>query len=392
MSRIPSRLLLGLAAAASLVLAACGGGGVGSGGTGLMGTLNLSLADAPSCGYDQVNVTIDKISVNQSATASDTDPGWVDITLDPAQRYDLLSLQNGILATLGQTPLPAGHYTQMRLVLGANTAADPMANSVVPTGGQETALTTPSAQQSGLKMNVDIDVAANQMADFVLDFNACKSVVKAGNSGKYLLKPVIAVTPHFISGVAGYVDPALAGGTTLISLQQNGAIVKATTPDATGHFVMPVAAGTYDFVVHSAGHAALVITGVPVADQTVTTLNDAGTALTLATDTDGAAAGTVTTATSPIDADITGLQTLANGDQVDIADTLADADTGAYTLALPSVPPMVSAYATTAAGLVFVPDATAANHFTITAVSGGVTKTAPADITAGTTVTNDFAF
>ena len=91
MSRTPSRLLLGLAATVSLVLAACGGGGVGSGGTGLMGTLNLSLADAPSCGYDQVNVTIDKVSVNQSATASDTDPGWVDITLNPAQRFDLLT-------------------------------------------------------------------------------------------------------------------------------------------------------------------------------------------------------------------------------------------------------------------------------------------------------------
>ena len=65
----------------------------------------------------------------------------------------------------------------------------------MPTGGTETALTTPSGQQSGLKMNVDIDVAADKVADVVLDFDACKSVVKRGNSGQYNLKPVIAVIP-----------------------------------------------------------------------------------------------------------------------------------------------------------------------------------------------------
>jgi hypothetical protein len=36
------------------------------------------------CGYDQVNVPIDKVRVNQSATAADTDPGWSEIVLNPA--------------------------------------------------------------------------------------------------------------------------------------------------------------------------------------------------------------------------------------------------------------------------------------------------------------------
>jgi hypothetical protein len=44
-------------------------------------------------------------------------------------------------------------------------------NSVVPTGGVETALNTPSGQQSGLKMNVDLTVEADKVADFVLDFD-----------------------------------------------------------------------------------------------------------------------------------------------------------------------------------------------------------------------------
>ena len=55
-------------------------------------------------------------------------------------------------------------------------------------------LTTPSAQQSGLKLNAKpFDVAEGQTVELVLDFDAARSVVRAGNSGKYLLKPVITV-------------------------------------------------------------------------------------------------------------------------------------------------------------------------------------------------------
>ena len=98
--------------------------------------------------------------------------------------------------------------------------------------GDEVALTTPSAVQSGLKMNVSIDVAANQLADFVLDFDACKSFVKLGGSDRYLLKPVIRVVPRVTTGmrVVGYVSPALAAATTTVSVQANGVLVKSTRP------------------------------------------------------------------------------------------------------------------------------------------------------------------
>ena len=103
----------------------------------------------------------------------------------------------------------------------------------------ERALTTPSAQQSGLKLNVNLAVASNQLADFVLDFNACKSVVVAGNSGKHLLKPVMAVFPRVSTGMAvdGYVGNWTAR--TAVSLQLNGAVVRSTVPDANGYFVLP---------------------------------------------------------------------------------------------------------------------------------------------------------
>ncbi|MFZ4478772.1 MAG: hypothetical protein ACOYNZ_02635 [Rhodoferax sp.] len=53
------------------------------------------------------------------------------------------------LAELGQPPLPTGRYTQLRLVLADNSAANQLTNSVLPTGGTEVALKTPSGRQLG---------------------------------------------------------------------------------------------------------------------------------------------------------------------------------------------------------------------------------------------------
>lgn len=136
-------------------LAACGGGGGGEGGS--TGTLRLALTDAPSCGFDAVHVTVQKVRVHQSSTAGDNDAGWSEIVLNPARRVDLLSLTNGVLMELGQIPLPTGKYTQMRLVLADNNTSEPLANAVSPTGGREVALKTPSGQQSGVKTNINID-------------------------------------------------------------------------------------------------------------------------------------------------------------------------------------------------------------------------------------------
>ena len=179
-----------LAMAMAVGLVACGGGGGGGiGGTGItpQGTVRFAVTDAPACGFDSVNVTIQKVRVHKDAGAVDADAGWSEVVVSPARRVDLLGLTNGVLEELGQASLPAGKYTQLRLILGANDSNTPLANSVLPTGGSETALTTPSGQQSGAKLNVDIDVAAGKVADFVLDFDACKSVVTRGNSGGYNL-------------------------------------------------------------------------------------------------------------------------------------------------------------------------------------------------------------
>jgi len=186
------------AAVLALLLASCGGGeGGGIGGTGspsTLGTLNVLLTDAPACGYEAVNVTVEKVRVHMTSSAEDADAGWSEVVLNPSRRFNLLDLMNGVTANLGQTALPPGKYTQLRLVLTDNDSANPLANSVVPTGGTEAALTSSAATETGLKVKVDIDVVANRITDVFLDLDACKSVVRRGGTGDYALSPVLSVS------------------------------------------------------------------------------------------------------------------------------------------------------------------------------------------------------
>lgn len=386
------------------VLAGCGGGGGGSSST--TGTLKLALTDAPACGYDHVYVTVDRVRVHQSTSAADSDTGWQEIALSPARKIDLLALTNGVLEELGQTALPAGTYTQMRLVLVDN-AVTAMANSVVPTGGVETPLTTPSAQQSGLKMNVNITVEPEQVADFVIDFDACKSVVKRGNSGQYNLKPVLSVTPRIGDAgqrIVGYIDTVnMPLAATSVSAQDStGTVVKATLPDpTTGQFVLyPIPAGTYNLVVTAPGRATGVITGVPVVTTAYTYIGSDTVRINLDTSTSNDATGTVTLNGSAVDtaATVRVLQALAGGPTVEITAMPVDALTGGYTYALPVEAPMKTAYqADPTAAITFVDDSTdpaltAAGKYTLQAsILGHTTQTADIDVTGGT-VDTDFAF
>lgn len=380
------------ASAAALVLGLAGCGGGGDGGISGTGVMRLSITDAPACGFDQVNVTIEKVRVHQSSDAADSASGWSEVVLDTPKRVDLLTLTNGVLEELGQTSLPAGRYTQMRLVLSENSASNPLANSVVPTGGAETPLTTPSAQQSGLKFNVNMEVAADKVADFAIDFDACKSVVKRGNSGQYNLKPVISVIPLLANAglrVVGYVDPAIATASTTVSVQQGGVPVKATVPQADGKFVLyPVPVGTYDLVIGAAGRVTAVMTGVPTTTSSYTVLNSTSFAFLPAPSTSVTVTGTVT----PTSATVRALQDLTGGPTVEVAWASVDADTGVFQATLPAQAPVKTAYVSNATtAYTFTADDAVAGLYTLEAAYGGVTQTQSVN-TGSPTATISFTF
>jgi hypothetical protein len=393
--------LLGALALATLLLllVACGGGGSAGGGGGIggtgspstLGTVRFSLTDAPACGYAAVNVTIERVRIHASSSAGEADAGWSEVVLAPARRFNLLDLTNGVLAELGTTTLPPGRYTQLRLVLATNGGATPLANSVQPSGGSETALTTPSAQQSGIKVGVDVDIAAGQTADVVLDFDACRSVVRRGNSGQFNLKPVISATAVVSTvgpRVDGYVVPALAAGGATVSLQSAGVPVKSTKPDANGAFVLfPVPAGTYDLVVAAPARVTAVVTGVPVTASAVTTLGSVAVPINPTAVPSLSFTGSVTPATGTVRA----LQAYSGGPTVEAAFAPVDATNGAYALTLPIGTPLKAAYEAGAASPAFMPDPTAASKFTIQAASGSATKQQAIDLGAALPALN-FAF
>lgn len=377
-----------LAAAVSLI-AACGGGGssTDSPATG-QGVLRVALTDAPSCGYDEVNVTVEKVRVHRSASAEDGDGGWSEVVLNPALRVNLLDLTNGVLAELGQTELPAGSYSQLRLQLAANGNATPYANSLVLTGSEdEIPLDTPSAQQSGLKMNLNVTVQPNEVADLVLDFDACKSVVKRGNSGRYNLKPVVSVLPRVrVDGLVaeGYVAPAIALPGTSVSLQQNGVPVRSTVPMADGRFVLyPVPAGNYDLVVSAEGRVTAVMTGVPISATSRTVVTPTGTAIDPPAGTPRAATGMVS-----ISGSTTVPPSLVRATQIVGAATAertarpSDATTGEYLLSLVTGSPVHTAYDAAATALSFTADDTQAGKFKLEAATEGKAPvTADIDVT-----------
>lgn len=383
-----------LPALIAAVLAACGGGSDAP----ATGTMRVSLTDAPACGYDAVHVTVDKVRVHQSDTAADADGGWQELVLAQPRRVDLLSLTNGVLEDLGSTTLPAGTYTQVRLVLAENSAADPMANSVTPTGAAEAALDTPSAQQSGLKIKTNFTVAPTQVADLVLDFDACKSVVKRGTTGRYNLKPVLTAIPVFAAAgnaVQGYVAQALANGSTAVSVQQAGVVVKATAPDAaTGRFVLsPVPVGSYDLVLTADGRVTSVITGVPVIDTARTTIGSETARLDPPASTMRTASGTVLFAgggTTIPDAMVRALQKLTGGPTVELMARPTDAVTGAFSYALPASAPQRGGYVAGPALPTFTADTGAAAKYTLEAlVPGKPAQTADIDL-SGADVTTLF--
>lgn len=351
------RTLAGACALAAL--AACGGGGSSAGsvngGSQTAGTLGVSLTDAPSCGYDKVYVTVSKVRVHKSASAAETDDGWTDIAVDPAKsRIDLLSLTNGLLAPLGQAPLEAGHYSQVRLVLNGNSG-NGLANAVVLAGQtNETPLITPSAVQSGLKLVNEFDIVAGQRAELVLDFDACKSIVARGN-GSYALKPVVKVLPSLLNGVDGYVSTATPLSDVHVSAQQNGEIVSSTVPDAEGRFYLSrLVPGNYDVVITASDRVTTVIGTVPVSSPTATTTISTRTAPITLPNAPEARKISGTVSFSPASSEsayVAARQTLPAGATVTVKFKMTDIN-GDYTLTdLPTAAPQYAPY--TAGALTF---------------------------------------
>jgi Domain of unknown function (DUF4382) len=131
----------------------------------------------------------------------DHDGTWIQLSVTPGV-MDLLAMQDGVFATLGADSVPAGHYNQIRLVLGDN-------NSVVVDSVSHPLL-VPSFCRSGYIMVGKFDVPEGGGADVGIDFDAARSIHMMRN-GDYFLIPVVRIVPLTDTGnIAGTVKPFFA--------------------------------------------------------------------------------------------------------------------------------------------------------------------------------------
>lgn len=205
-------------------LTGCGGGGTG--------TLSLGLTDGPTEAYSAVYVTIDEIQIHAKGDAADDDSGWT-IVANPQRTYNLLELTDGVVEGLGEGPLEAGSYTQLRLIIGTTPDNSPniqchphpFANYAIDADdGEIHELKVPSGEQTGIKIICagQCNIAENQTTELILDFDAAASITPSFN-----LKPTIKVlTTEDFTIVQGVVNNS--GDTSPLS----GASISAQIFDA----------------------------------------------------------------------------------------------------------------------------------------------------------------
>jgi len=198
-----------------IALVSCSGSGSDTTGGGAMGLLSIGLTDAPPPRntYEAIYVTIEEVRVKHEGKA-----GWDILTspeLNLPQTFNLLDLVGGVIADLGAAEIATGHYNQMRLILGTEPDAsrnkydDPheYANYLILKDTEtQIPLKVPSGNQTGIKLVNGFDIEVSGATELVLDFDALNSVVKAGNSGNWHLKPTIKVIESVVNSVSGMID------------------------------------------------------------------------------------------------------------------------------------------------------------------------------------------
>ncbi|MES2746780.1 MAG: DUF4382 domain-containing protein [Bacteroidota bacterium] len=192
----------------------------------------VRMTDAPGP-YEEVNIDLIAVEViggdGQTVTLNTT-----------AGIYNLLDYANGVNTLIATSVLSDAQVSQVRLILGPN-------NTVV-IGGVSYPLSTPSAEQSGLKLLVNQTLQADIENEILLDFDANASIVETG-SGTYKLKPVIRTVVTATSGnINGIILPA--GTLAVVSATSSTGVVYNSSVNALGQFqISGLPPGTYTFTV-----------------------------------------------------------------------------------------------------------------------------------------------
>lgn len=221
------KILLLLAAITGILLYSCSSDSSSSNESGSY-VYKVRMTDAPAA-YDEVNIDLQSVVVTggngQTVTLNTT-----------AGIYNLLDFSNGLDTLIAVSTLADARVEQIRLILGPN-------NTVV-VDGVEYPLSTPSAEQSGLKLQVHQDLSADIENVVLIDFDAGSSIHQTGN-GTYKLKPVLRTVVTAISGnIKGTISPA--GITAMVTATSSTNVEYSSAVNDLGQFqISGLPPGTY---------------------------------------------------------------------------------------------------------------------------------------------------
>lgn len=247
-----------------LFLPACGGGGGSDSST---GRLQVALTDAAPPEFSKVVLTIREVRAVPAGREGDPDGALPLVASFPTPlRVNVLELQFR-QQLLGDAIVPAGDYSQLRLLLEGNDGPGAPANYVVLSGDPLQTivpLDTPSGQSSGVKITGRFSVQEGEGTAVALDFDPARAIVQAGNSGKWNFKPngirvirmdSILYTYGGLTGAALKPDASAAAGAVVSALPVGGGAPVAVTevnPDD-GSFRLFLPLGSYFLQVRAPG-------------------------------------------------------------------------------------------------------------------------------------------
>jgi Domain of unknown function (DUF4382) len=243
---------------ASLALAAVAACGTDHMGTSAGGTPVL-LTDAPFP-FDlvsRVDVYIVRVEATNDAdtTAAQT---WTTL-VEPNQTFNLLDVQDGHTALLGQTQVAAGQYAAIRMTvrtdLSSITMADGSAGAVNWLG--------PATQAINARVEQPLSITTGGNGALIIDFDVGRSFVETPGGGFQFLPWIRAVNQDAtgsISGVVTGADGAAAPAPVekaSVAVYRGGggsALVLAATgvTDAQGHYTIHYVSGGGPYVVEAA--------------------------------------------------------------------------------------------------------------------------------------------
>ena len=210
---------------------------------GLNGKLALSITDAPidDENIEGVFLTFERIEVRSK------NDGWKTLEeFDEPVTIDLLSYQNGESYFLTEKEMPADTYDEIRLVLDMSQEG----TYILYKDGAKQQLKVPSGSQSGYKVKGEFVVPIGGVVNLTLDWDLRKAIVKAGNSGMYILKPTVRlIANNDASMIRGEVADSIGLEKIIVYAYNDGTFTEAEYEDVAteeDRFLNAITSGAVD--------------------------------------------------------------------------------------------------------------------------------------------------